>query len=384
MARHSSLALRVLLAAACGVDSRTTQQSSPSLCRVSPDSILAGLEARDSYHSGVGGAAVVRLNGQPALSGAWGMADLEHGVPVSATESRFQVASVTKAVTGAAALLLHEEGTLDLDAPVTRYLNEFPEGPGGAAPTVRLLAGHLGGIRHYRSDERDANFFARHFESATEALSHFSDDPYAGAPGEEYLYSSYGYNLIAAVVESVVGRPYHEFVAERVIRPLGLGRTRFDDIRYPLENRVRGYTYYYPWFSFETTERIRRAPELDLSYNRGGGNIVSTADDLARLGEAFVEPGLLQASSLALVRTPVRSGEITSPWGFGWQISEGGAPGTALTAEGSVPGFQATVRVYPETDAVAVLLLNSWGLRPPDPHPIEDPLGWMVDQCAGG
>lgn len=383
MARLSSLALCVLLAAGCGVDSGTKQQSTSSVCQISPDSILAGLEARNSYYGGIGGAAVVRLNGQLALSGAWGMADLEHEVPVSATESRFQVASVTKAVTAAAALLLHEEGRLDLDAPVTRYLDEFPEGPGGA-PTIRLLAGHLRGIRHYRSDERDANFFATHFENATEALTRFADDPYAGSPREKYLYSSYGYNLIAAVIERVVGHPYQEFVAERIFRPLGLDRTRFDDIRHPLENRVRGYTYYYPWFSFETTERIRRAPELNLSYNRGGGNIVSTADDLARLGGGFVEPGFLEASSHQLVRTPVRSGVVTSPWGFGWQISEGSIGGTALTAEGSVPGFQATVRVYPEAEAVAVLLVNSWGLRPPDPHPIQDPLDWMVDRCLGG
>jgi CubicO group peptidase (beta-lactamase class C family) len=344
---------------------------------------LARLEARDSYYGGVGGAAVLRLHGELVLSGAWGLADLEQGVPVSPDESRFQVASVTKAVTAAAALLLNEEGRLDLDAPVTRYLDGFPKGP-GVTPTVRLLAGHLGGIRHYRPDERDANFFAQHFENATEALTRFSDDPYAGQPGEEFRYSSYGYDLIAAVIESVVGRPYEDFVTERLFRPLGLDRTGFDDIRYPLSDRVRGYTYYFPWFSFETTERIRRAPELDLSYNPGGGNIVSTATDLARFGEAFVKPGFLRVSSLELVRTPVRIGEVTSPWGFGWQISEGPGGGTALTAEGSVPGFQATVRVYPEAEAVAVHLVNSWGLRPPEPHPIQDPLEWMVEECTGG
>ena len=89
---------------------------------------------------------------------------------------------------------------MDLDEPVQRYVPEFPEKP--RQVTVRMLPGHLGGIRHYKGEEIDST---THFKDVREPLRIFSADALAHQPRTKYLYSSYGYNLAGAAVEGAAG-----------------------------------------------------------------------------------------------------------------------------------------------------------------------------------
>jgi hypothetical protein len=87
----------------------------------------------------------------------------------------------------------------DLDAPVQKYVPSFPK---GAKINARLLAGHRAGIRHYKDDEFQ---IARHYDSVLEGLKIFADDLLVSPPGKEFHYSSYGFNLLSAVMESAAG-----------------------------------------------------------------------------------------------------------------------------------------------------------------------------------
>lgn len=350
-------------------------------CHVGKDTLLAILRASSRYSADVGQQTVILLGGREVFRDAWGTADLESGTPVTDT-TLFFVASVTKAVTGAALLRLRDAGGIDLDTDIRRYLPRFPA-PTAGTVTPRLLAAHLAGIRHYRPGERDPAFYARHFDDVGEAIRLFESDPYASAPGTAYHYSSYGYDLLAAVLQRAAGEPFRRFVGREVFEPLGLAHTRFDDARIPIRGRAEGYTYWFPWFSFTQHDTLFRAPRWDYSYNAGGGDLLSTAADLARLGRAVIEPGFLSARSRELLRHRTRAGTVESKWSVGWTVDRDEGGRLHLRSEGSDPGFQASIDVYPDQDLVVAFTANSWGRRPSTPPPVPDPLHRIAALCAG-
>src|SRR5262245_53348773 len=142
------------------------------------------------------GAAMARL-GVPGVAAAvvereqlvwtepFGLSDVENAVPVK-SGTMFRLASVSKPVTATAVMQLVERGKLDLDAPIQRYVPSFPEKRWPVTP--RLLLAHLGGVRHYTEGEFGST---RRYQSATEALHIFKDDPLAHEPGTKFLYTSY-------------------------------------------------------------------------------------------------------------------------------------------------------------------------------------------------
>lgn len=117
----------------------------------------------------------VTVNGEIVWSEAFGYADLENRVPATPL-TRFRIASVSKPLTAAALMRLREEGKLELDAPVQRYVPSFPR-KGEHTVTPRLLAGHLAGIRHYRAENESVTAGQKHYPTVTAGLEIFRDDP---------------------------------------------------------------------------------------------------------------------------------------------------------------------------------------------------------------
>jgi len=169
----------------------------------------------------------VAVGGKLVWSEAFGYADVAREVPVTA-ETQFRIGSVSKPLTAAAVALLYEQGKLDLDAPVQRYVPSFPDK--GYPITTRQLAGHLAGIRHYRGDEFLRN---RHFDTVLEGLAIFQGDSLLFPPGTKFSYSSYGWNLISAVVEGAAGQDFLTYMSRNVLRPLGLTHTAPDRVDQP-------------------------------------------------------------------------------------------------------------------------------------------------------
>lgn len=238
----------VLVSAAMWVGQRAGFYASPIPAQSSSNYALAPSASRhaaaieqaravalEAMGRGIPGmAAAVAVNGQIVWSEGFGFADLENRVPVWPT-TKFRVGSVSKPLTAAALAQLVEQGKLDLDAPVQKYVPGFPDK--GQVITPRLLAGHLAGIRHYKGDEF---LIARRYNSVNESLAIFKDDPLLHPPGTKFSYSSYGWNLLSAVVEAASGRDFLGYMDENVFQRLGLrdtvadysdvivfGRTRF-------------------------------------------------------------------------------------------------------------------------------------------------------------
>ncbi len=177
---------------------------------------------RDSMASlRVPGAQVaVVVDGELVWSEGFGLADIENQVPVT-PETRLRIASISKSVTAVGVGLLVQDGKLDLDAEVQRYVPDFPRKRWPI--TVRQVAGHLAGIRHYRGDE-----FASMapYPTVRAGLRIFEDDSLLFEPGTRYSYSTYGWNLMSAIVEGASGQPFLQFMQRRVFGPLRHGAHR--------------------------------------------------------------------------------------------------------------------------------------------------------------
>ena len=177
------------------------------------------------------------LNGRLVFSASLGWANRDRRIRVSRT-TVFPIASITKAFTGVATLQAAASGRLDLDAPIQTYVPEFPVKP-ELTITPRRLAAHRTGIRHW-GNERDG-LFNRHFDRLGEIIPLFAGDSLRANAGIEYQYSSYGYNLLALAVGRATATDFSHLVERRIIAPLRLTRTRFDDARRPRPGRTRLY-----------------------------------------------------------------------------------------------------------------------------------------------
>ncbi len=252
----------------------------------------------------------VAVDGKVVWSEAFGYANLELQLPVTRT-TQFRIGSVSKPLTAAAVALLVEQGKLDLDAPVQRYVPDFPEKPWPI--TTRQAAGHLAGIRHYRGAEFLLN---RRFATVREGLTIFEHDSLLFEPGTRYSYSSYGWNLVSAVVEGASGEPFLAYLSRHVLQPLGLTHTAPDRTDSLIPDRTRFYG------ADPTRTAFRQAPDVDNSYKWAGGGFLSTAEDLVRFGSAFLAPGFLKAETLELLFTSqrTRAGAPTG-YGIGWFVT---------------------------------------------------------------
>jgi len=294
-----------------------------------------------------GFAAAVAVDGKLVWSEASGYADLAAQQRMT-TVSRFRIGSISKSLTAAGLMRLVEQGQIDLDAPVQKYVPDFPVKPEGAI-TTRLLAGHLAGIRHHRNGEPVLN---RPFPNVRAGLKLFADDPLVAPPGTKFSYSSFGWVLISAVMESAAHRDFLDFMAAEVCSPLSLAHTRPDRAGAVDPDRTSFYM-------IGPQGKFVAAPAVDSSFIWAGGGFLSTAEDLVRFGSAMLAPGFLSEDSRRLLFTEQKTsaGEPVG-YGIGWYVRKDGAGRMLYYHDGGSHGGTAVLFIRPETHAVAAILCN--------------------------
>jgi CubicO group peptidase (beta-lactamase class C family) len=296
---------------------------------------------------GIPGLAIaVALDGKIIYAEGFGYADLEQRVPAWPT-TKFRIGSVSKPLTAAALMKMVEADKLDLDAPIQKYVPSFPDK--GAKITPRLLAGHLGGIRHYQGDEF---LIDKHYSSVLEGLKVFENDPLVAHPGTKFNYSSYGFNLLSAAIEAVCGESFLDCMQDQVFTPLNLRNTVPDQNRPIIEQRSRFY-------SREDDGSLDNSPYVDNSYKWAGGGFLSSAEDLAHFGSALLQPGYLKAESLKLLFTSQKTnaGKETG-YGMGWSVRKSASGQTIYEHSGGSVGGSCQLIIYPDSHIVVVLLTN--------------------------
>jgi CubicO group peptidase (beta-lactamase class C family) len=289
----------------------------------------------------------VAVDGKTVFSEGFGYADLEQRVAVWPT-TKFRIGSVSKPLTAAALVKLVEQGKLDLDAPIQKYVPSFPDK--GAVITPRMLAGHLGGIRHYKDDQEVIN--PKHYDTVVAGLVIFQNDPLVSPPGAKFSYSSYGFNLLSAVIEKACAEDFLSCMRDLVFRPLGLRSTVADQPSELIEQRARFYTHL-------KDKPLENAAYTDNSYKWAGGGFLSSSEDLVRFGNAVLEPGYLKKESLALLFTSqkTKSGEETG-YGMGWGIEKSKSGKRIFGHSGGATGGSADLILYPDEHLVVAMVCN--------------------------
>lgn len=294
--------------------------------------------------SGTPGMSVaVGVDGEVVWAEGFGYADVENRVPVW-EETKFRVGSVSKPLTAAAVGLLVEGGRLDVDAPVQQYVPAFPEKRWPIS--TRQVAGHVAGIRHYDQGEF---LSAVRYETVSDGLAIFADDSLLFEPGERFSYSSYGWNLVSAVVEGASGESFLPYMEEHVFGPIGMAHTIADHTDSIIPHRTRFYER-------GDGGRVFNAPYVDNSYKWAGGGFLSTPSDLVRFGFAHFDGGFLSSETIAELWTPLTTndGESTG-YGIGWFLDvEDGVVVEAGHGGGSVGGTTGFVTRPQEKGVVAI------------------------------
>jgi len=319
-------------------------------------------EGRKSVHSlmtetGIPGLSVaVGVDGKVVWAEGFGLADLELRSPVT-PRTRFRLGSVSKMLTIAAVARLHEQGKLDLDAPIAKYIPSFPDK--GQPITARQLTGHLGGIRHYQAKDytggRNIDFM--HFDDVESSLGVFRDDPLIAPPGTRYFYSTFGYTLLSRVVEAAAGRSFLDLLGVEVFSPIGMTSTMADRPEEIIPDRTRFYEK-------NRDGRIINAPFVDSSYKWAGGGILSTASELILFGSAHLGGGFLKAGTLEMMFTSQRTADGRETGvGLGWRIGRDSTGRRILHHAGSINGGRALIMIYPDS-RLTVALLSNLGRNP--------------------
>jgi len=312
-----------------------------------PERIDALLAPLRSDH-GPGAAVMVIRDGEVAYSGAAGLADVERGVPIG-PRTAFDIASVSKQLTGMLAILLHEEGRLDYDAPVVRFLPELARF--GDSMTVRHLLTHTSGLPDYY-DALARACAAGGWASNRDALAYLErQGDLVFPPGDRFAYSDAGYEMLALVLERIAEMPFAELLRRRIFEPLGMDDTRLrdrPDLQVP--GRARGY--------MPQKEGFVPFDEHPLDCLAGSGAINTTLHDLYLWDQALATGRLVSRTTLDRTLRPMRLNDGTeSPYGFGWFLKRD-LWRRRWEHPGSWRGFQAFILRYPDNRLTIILLAN--------------------------
>jgi CubicO group peptidase (beta-lactamase class C family) len=281
---------------------------------------------------------------------------VENFVPAKAL-TVYRLASVSKPLTAVAAMQLAERGKLDLDAPVQKYVPSFPTK--NFPVTTRQLLAHLGGIRNYKQGEGERT---NRYNTLTDALGIFKDDPLDFEPGTRYGYTTFGYTLLGAVIEGASGMTFPDYMRENIFKPAGMRHTQVDDLFAIIPHRARGYT---PRVFGRFDGNYRNPILMDSSYKIPGGGLVSTAEDLARFAVAAQNGVLIKPETFAEMSKSqkTRDGRETG-YGYGWYVGAGGGFSSdpdSVWHGGVQPGFTSNLWILPKKRFALVILTNLEG-----------------------
>lgn len=290
-----------------------------------------------------GAAIAVIKNGRVVKTGGYGLASVEFNVPAT-KETVFEIGSVSKQMTAAAIMLMVEEGKINPDEKISKYLPNTPDAWKNVS--VRNLLTHTSGIKSYTGL---SGFELTKRLSRDEFIKSLGVHPLEFETGSRYLYSNSGYNLLGFIIETVSGKSYWDFMRERIFKPLGMNATADRDPKYIIANRATGYEW-------ENNALVGR--DYDLTDVFSAGAIVSTVTDLAKWDAAWRNDTLLKKASRMQAWTPATlSDGKPYPYGFGWRISE--IRGHRLVAHsGQTAGFGANISRYVDDDLTVIALTN--------------------------
>jgi D-alanyl-D-alanine carboxypeptidase len=299
----------------------------------------------------VQGGKVVKIKG-------YGLANMELNVRAT-PNTVYQLQSITKSFVACGIMLLVEDGKLRLDDKISNFLNGLPQAWSGV--TVRHLLAHTSGIPNFIGDQGSGNAiiaFSQKTDSSEQIIRWAAARPLKFAADEGWSYSSTGYHLLGMIIEKVSGKPWGEFLHERIFAPLGMTSTRVYSALDIIPNRASGYNH----FGDVPVNGVWMTPAIMES---GAGGLLSTVEDMARW-EIGLEAGtIVKPSTLAQMEMPIKlkNDSIVQMnngmrFGLGWQLQTFQTHRVAGHGGDHLTGFTTNFSRYLD-DKLAVIALTN-------------------------
>lgn len=358
--RVLTLFLGLALAGSCLPATATASAASPTMTPVAinraNDQTRALLKARMAEQHIPALQVAVVVHGRVVMSEAYGVANVEQQIAAS-RQTLFPINSATKSFAGVAIMQLVEAGKVDLEAPISRYLDGLPENWRGIR--IRQLLAHSSGLPNIV----DENGLVGGGTDA-EAWTKVQSLPMDGEPGTAFAYNQTNYVLLGRLIEALSGRPFQQFLAERQFTPAAMSNARFGDGYDIVPGRAAVYIR-------GQAGRDGGPVDKDALYHwiddipvstRAGAGLYTTADDLAGWIIALQSGRLLSkpASVARMWQPDVLNDGKPNSWAMGWPI----LAGTKRRAVGGIGGGRSTFFVYPDDDVAVIVMTNLVGANP--------------------
>lgn len=283
---------------------------------------------------------LVIKDGKIVKSEGYGLANVELNVPAR-PDTVYKIGSVSKQFIATGILLLVQDGRIGLDDNVSKFLEGTPET--WKTITIRHLLTHTSGI------VREApGFDALKIQKDADVIKTAYALPLRFAPGEKYEYCNVGYFSLAEIISKVSGKPWPDFLHERVFAPLGMTATRTTNMIDMVPNRANGYVW-----------RDGKLQNASIYFAvRPSGAFLSTVVDLAKWDAALDSGKVLKQATLDQAWTPVKlNNGTTHAYGFGWELAPI-AGHKRVNHGGSLPGFRAQLSRFVDDRITVIVLTN--------------------------
>ncbi len=291
----------------------------------------------------------IRKNDKIIFAEGFGYADIEKKIPVSSI-TQFRAASTSKVITVTGLAKMMQDGIIDIDAEVQKYVPQYPlkQYP----ITLKQLAGNISGMPHYLpSDKLEHKFYS----NIKDALNVFSHHKLIYKPQTKYSYSSAGFVLLSATMEAASGVNFLDYLQDKVFNPFGMKSTEPDMMKYKLMPNLTKY------YKKQDDSYVAINNPRDVSSIWAAGGFVTTPTDLVNMTKAYSNGYLtIKTVNKMFESQTLLSGEKTNV-GIGWRIGSDMEGRKIIEHAGVTEGTRSVISYFPDEDiAVSVITNTDW------------------------
>ncbi|MBF03102.1 MAG: serine hydrolase [Flavobacterium sp.] len=318
------------------------QTNSYSQATISKTDSIIGQTFRENEPGGV---FLVAKDEEILYRKAFGKANLELEVPMQ-PDFIFEIGSMTKQFTAVAIAMLQEQGKLDFEDEIVKYIPDYPTQ--GNKITIHHLLTHTSGIKDF-TKIKSINEIAKKDLSPQELIAFFKEEPMDFKPGEMYKYNNSGYVILGSIIEIVSGQSYAEFIEETIFKPLKMISSSYASHKKVIKKRASGY---------HLKEEFVNNTFISFSLPYASGSLLSTVDDLLKWQIALEANTLVQQKTKEMIfkNYTLNNGEEIG-YGYGWHITK---RDESLSYEhgGSIFGFKSMAVYLPDEKIYVIGLSN--------------------------
>ena len=286
----------------------------------------------------------VSQGGEMIFSKGFGYSNLKDKSKIDPESTIFRIGSVSKPITATALARLMQQGKIEINASISKYLPNYPKQSSDF--TLKQLGGHLAGLRNYKGNE----FLNNKPLTIEEGVDLFKNDSLLFEPNTNYAYTSYSFNLLSLAMQESQKKQFENIVKDEVLQPLGMTHT-FPDKQNELNGKATFYTK-------RNLRGFRECRPVDNFFKLAGGGYLSSSEDITKLGNAYLKEDFLNYATQSEVINSQKIEENLTYYGVGFQASFDHQNRPFFGHIGNGYGGYGIFYVYPKEKLVITILTN--------------------------